>query len=201
MVYYSVYIAIISIIANYVFSCLGYGCILKRRNIKGRALAFIPIINDSFVLGRIYDDISNDYKQKTKSAWKLLIVKLISLTSLACFFLILVFNTSVFNNLSPDYNIYLQSVETLQPPLNYVFMLLIFITFATNILYLVYYFQTLYGVYKEYAKSRAVLYFLVSVFGELFFNIGFLSSLFVFISRNNTPEFDLLNSKSSYNQH
>ncbi|MDE5852639.1 MAG: hypothetical protein K2G97_01185, partial [Oscillospiraceae bacterium] len=53
-------------------------------------------------------------------------------------------------------------------------------------------------IYREYDEKRSKIYLVIAILFSLMFNIKFISPFIVFVMRNNTPMFKLLNTKSSF---
>lgn len=194
---------IISFVINYILIVMVVSDINKSRQMKNGFLAYIPIINNSLSLGLIFDDISKDYKQKTKRGIILLILQILVLLALAIsiftFIKVVPDLAAALTNNSLNLDNYTNSINSLSNIKLEIFVFVNLIVIIVTALYLVFYFKTLNGIYKEYAGARAYLYIVITIFVSIFLGIQFVGSLFLFLIRKNTPQYLILNSKTTYN--
>ena len=172
LVFFISTIPLIISIAKYILMSIGLYKIASRRNLNYSFLAFIPIAN-SYLLGFIYDDINKTMNRTTKTAMKLLILRIVT----SCATLILMPFTIL--------SYYVVGVTGTAVAVTVIASLVGAALFVLSVIYYVYYFIALYGIYKEYAYDKAVLFLVISI---LFF---VLAPLFVFLIRNNKSGYEL----------
>lgn len=179
---------------------------MKQRNMKYKFLAFIPFINTSFVLGAISDSINSNYNQKTNYKYILLALKILLFTS---FFVVvyLLYNhdPSFIEKISAGTNIqngdYLNALSWLSllpSPNLFLISIFFFIYLSSAFIGLIVSYNTFYNIYREYDEKRSKIYIVIAILFAFMFNIKFISPFIVFMMRNNTPMFNLLNTKNSF---
>lgn len=181
-------------IAAYILQSLAVFTIAKRRCIKNPWMAWVPVVN-VWILGSIADQYRYVTKREIKNNRKILLGLNIAMTVLGAF-LVVMLVVLVYRFViaaGGDLNDLIRAAENgnfryfeplleemLTPLLALIFLLLPFGAVAT--VFAVFYYITLYDVYKSCMPSRAKLFLLISIFGN--FEVSGLEAVFLMICRN-----------------
>ncbi len=159
-------------IVRYIFMSIGLYKIASRRNMKGAFLAFLPVAN-SYLLGSVYDDINRTMNNTTKTAMKLLVLKIVSF----CVGIVLLPLAII--------SYFLAEYSSIGMVFTVIASLVSAVSFVISVVYYVYYYISVYGIYKEYAHDKAVPFIIISI---IFLPIV---ALFIFLIRNNESGYEL----------
>ena len=137
-------------VVMFVFESIALYTLAKKRGIKNAFLAFIPVA-DSYILGKIYDDISATMNKKTGYAVRMVVLASVALVSgvFACVFLGM---SAVIGFAGGE-------------AVMFIFMAVPFllVQIGCTVALLIFTLISLYAVYKEYVPSNAVLFLVLSV--------------------------------------
>ena len=192
---------------KYIFSAMSYFCLMCKRNMRFKCLAFVPIFNTTYVLGNISDSINKNYFIKSYFRFFLLISYLTALVAggLALFIMsknVPNFEQFLFESLANESSGFeaLNSTINLNSfQVNILISLLILTFAAASTFNLVFSFWCFNIIYREYSKAKSSSYTLIAIIGGGFLNIKFLPPLIVFTIRHNTPIFEFLNKAKTSN--
>lgn len=174
--------------------------LMKRRGVKLKFLAFVPVVNSTYCLASVSDSINSDYFNETKSRFLLLMLKIIFL----CSTLILVqiisielpdFKFKLAGLILGDY--YVGDLVTVLCSSRVACYALNF-TVVVALIYLVYLFKIYYNIYSEYGGAASKIMLLGAVFSYVFFKFYFLPDLFLYLIRNKVSKFEKLNGVRSF---
>ncbi len=192
---------------KYIFSAMSYFCLMRKRNMRFKHLAFVPILNTTYVLGNIADSINKNYFIKSYFRFFLLISYLTALVAGGLALFVISKNIPNFEqflleslaNESRGFEVLNSTINLNSLQVNLLIFLLI-LTFAiASTFNLVLGFWCFYIIYREYNKAKSSSYTLMTIIGGGFLNIKFLPPLIVFTIRHNTPIFEFLNKAKTSN--
>lgn len=198
---FSILISTIGYLATYILTGIAYYRVAKKRGIPHPGIAWIPIVQ-IYTVGKVADDISAQYKEKTHRAPLLLIFSALTyvLSGVAAMTAIPVLSdiVSSIDMTNVDTNVIINTFA--QADTNELIIACIIGLFAAaaSVVSLVLQFLSWYALYREYAPQSAGIYLLVVLLGAFLLSITFLAPIFVLIIAKNTPQFEVLNSTSSY---
>ncbi len=200
--WFVLFLLIVFLVFDYVIAGIGYGYLMRTRGMKYSWLAWIPILNQSYVLGAISDHINADYHQKSHRRIFLLISRIVTIVFSM---IILVLTLTALNplfSLSSDQlantDAVTAALQQIDPSVQLVFLPLLLVGLAVGIVGLIFQFLSWYGIFKEYDARHAGVYLIIAVLCLFFFSMNFLGTLFVLTCRKNTPQFVQLNSKHAF---
>ena len=163
-------------------------CLMKRRGIKFKFLAFVPVVNSTYCLASVSDSINSNYFNETKSRFLLLMLKIIFLCSVLI--LCQVIAVKLTGVILGDYYIgdlvqFFLSSDVACYVLNF--------TVVVALIYLIYLFKIYYNIYSEYGGPAATPMLLGAIFSYVFFKFYFVPDLFIYLIRNKNSKFEKLN--------
>ena len=170
-------------------------CLMKRRGIKFKFLAFVPVVNSTYCLASVSDSINSNYFNETKSRFLLLMLKIIFLCSVLILW-------QVVSVKLPDFQIKLTGVilgdyyigDLVQFFLSSdVACYVLNFTVVVALIYLIYLFKIYYNIYSEYGGPAAKPMLLGAIFSYVFFKFYFVPDLFIYLIRNKNSKFEKLN--------
>ncbi len=159
-------------VVKYILMSIGLYRIASRRNIKNAFLAFVPVAN-SYLIGFVYDDINKTMNNTTKTATKLLVLRIVTL----CVTIVMLPFTIISS--------FIVGLSGVAMVITVIASLIGAVAFVISVIYYVYYFISVYGIYKEYAHDKALLFLVLSIICLP------LTSLLIFLIRYNQSGFEL----------
>ena len=189
----------IFMLAYYILAAISYYNVAKIRKMENPWLAWIPVVN-SFLVGKVADDINKDYHKTTHRGVTLLVLNLISALSTVIILAVtfpLVFDlidSAVYYGSSlPDQIVYDFLGKLMMV---FIFVLLLMVV---GIWEMVLRYMSQYTVFKEYAPQSAGVYLAISLVCQFIAGITFLPYIFILVIYKKTPQFQVLNAARSYN--
>ena len=183
----------IFMLAYYILAAISYYNVAKIRKMENPWLAWIPVVN-SFLVGKVADDINKDYHKTTHRGVTLLVLNLISALSTVIILAVtfpLVFDlidSAVYYGSSlPD-----QIVYDFLGKLMMVFIVVLLLM-VVGIWEMVLRYMSQYTVFKEYAPQSAGVYLAISLVCQFVAGITFLPYIFILVIYKKTPQFQVLN--------
>ena len=217
---YSIGTNIFIMIITFSLTGIAYYSLANKRNISKPWIAWIPVAQ-MYIVGKTSDNINAKYNKETHHGrWTLTFTIVYMVFSVIAIFFIATLLVSIISSIdlssldliSADF-----SSEELNPELlaNERSIITSFfsginigliitasisavIFVVTAIISMVFQMISCYSVYKEYSSKKASVYLVVTIIGLILIGSSILAPIFVFISRKNTPQFEILNSSSSY---
>ncbi len=152
--------------------------------IKNGWLSFIPVAN-VFILGKIAEKYERKDGKKS-SKYGILLPVLAGLKYIVVAVLTVVLIISIISIISNvELAVELESQLTLSMFSSFISVIIAyFISLAVTVVYLVFYYIALWRIYYLFNKNNSTLYTVLSVLFD------FLSPIFLFVIRDNTPTFD-----------
>lgn len=200
---FSILITSLGYLATYIITAIAYYPVAKKRGLPYAWLAFIPVVQ-LYTVGKVADDIDAKYNNRTRRGFMLLLFSVISvvLMVIASVLTVPILADVIARVSAIDLNSVSLTAELLQPNAGILIFaaVLAFLAFAASITALVFQFISWYTFYKEYAPKSANVYLLVVFITVLLLSVNFFAPIFVLVARKNAPQFEVLNSTSSYNQ-
>ncbi len=189
----------IFLLAHYILTAISYYNVAKVRNMENPWLAWIPVVN-SFLVGKVADDINKDYQKTTHRGVTLLVLNLISALSTVIIlavtfplFFDLIDSAVYYGSALPD-----QLVYDFLGKLMMVFIVALLLAIVA-IWEMVLRYMSQYTVFKEYAPQSAGVYLAISLVCQFVAGITFLPYIFILVIYKKTPQFQVLNAARSYN--
>lgn len=217
---YSIVINIFIMIVAFALTGIAYYSLAKKRNISKPWIAWIPVVQ-TYMIGKISDDINIKYNKKThRGRWSLvftiayIVFSVIAISFIATLLVSIIssIDLSSLNLMSTDLsseelnsNLLTNSQSIISSFLSGINIGLIItalisglIFVVTAIISMVFQMISWYSVYNEYNSKKASIYLVIAIIGLILLGSTILAPIFVLISCKNTPQFEILNSSSSY---
>lgn len=189
-----VFIIAISLV-DYILTGIAYMKLAKQRGIKNPWLAWIPFAN-AYLIGKVSDDINAQYQKKTNRGVALLILNIISsagglITSGFAF--------DAFNRLARMSDYFTSSYSySFGYAASSVIIIVSLLLAAASIWCTVILFMSYYSVFKEYSPANAGAFLAISLVALFILSISFAAPIIILCIYKNTPQFTVLNTRSSY---
>ncbi len=220
---YSSFISIFIMFATFVLTAIAYYLLAKKRNISKPWIAWIPFVQ-VYMVGKMSDDINDKYNKKThRGRWALIftiaymifmLVTLVFIISVISNISSLISNISLsmdsgsLGMLSTDFNVEelssagLANIESFISGINTNLIIAALISgivfIATTVISMIFQIMSWYSVYNEYNNKKASIYLVITIVVLLLTGSSILAPIFVLMLYKNTPQFEILNSSSSY---
>ncbi len=198
---YLVFVVFIFSFLNYLYCALGCYNLLCNRKMKNKFLAFIPIVNSTYVVGSISDSINNDYFKETNSNVSLFLLKFVELFSISCLFVVLFFKTPNFRSeiigwlMSDSFRI-LNLINIISK--NTIAFIIFLFSVAISILFIVYKLMAYYNIFLEYGGKFKLVFFIFFILSYFIFRICSIHDIFIFIVSKHKSKFKELNEPKIY---
>lgn len=198
---FSILITSVGYLAAFILTAVAYYPLAKKRGLPHPWIACIPLVQ-VYTVGKVADDINAKYNNRSRRGMLLLLFSILSvvLMVIAGALMIPVFSDIMETVSTTDFNSISIAAELLQPHAGVLIFsaVLALLSFASSIIALVFQFLSWYTLYKEYAPKSAGIYLLIVFLCVLLLGLNFFAPIFVLIACKNTPQFEVLNSTSSY---
>jgi len=168
----------------YVVKGISMFTICNNCGIKNGWLSFIPFAN-IFIFGKIAEMyVRKDGKKSAK--YSILLPILAVLKYVAVIILAVIFLISIITIISNvELAVEVDSELTISMFSSFISVIVAyFITLAITVAYLIYYYIALWRIYTTFNKNNSTLYTVLSVFFD------FLTPIFMYVIRNNNPNFE-----------
>lgn len=195
------------LVLRYIFSAIANFNLMKRRKIKMKFLAFVPMVSSTYALGSISDSINENYFNKTFSRFVILMLRIIQFCG---FFFLFYFLSSRLPNFSIGRVFEFFVGDTLMTSayeidqlfgnmfdFYFVCCCLVFCLVIT-IIYLIYLFRIYYNIFSEYGSGLHKFLIFISIFGFIFARFVFLPDFLVLLIGRRQSRFEKLNSSKNY---
>lgn len=198
---FSILITSVGYLAAFILTAVAYYPLAKKRGLPHPWIACIPLVQ-VYTVGKVADDINAKYNNRSRRGMLLLLFSILSvvLMVIAGALMIPVFSDILEIVSTTDFNSISIAADLLQPNAGVLIFsaVLALLSFASSIIALVFQFLSWYTLYKEYAPKSAGIYLLIVFLCVLLLGLNFFAPIFVLIASKNTPQFEVLNSTSSY---
>lgn len=188
-------------VAEYVLCGIAFSSLMRKRGIKHWGVAWVPLLNVSYAVGRLSDHISADYRRRTHRALLLLFLQILS--AAASIILVLwaapelteMVKSAMEQGMSLDAFSFSQRIDI--SSIGFALPLM-FVVMALSLAQMILQYLSFFNIYREYAPAQAMLYMIIVVMVKVFFGLGLMAPIFVLAIRNYPSQFSVLNSKKAF---